>query len=48
MPPSGQNFYYVDDKEIDRSLLAVANSLHDADRLKAYRDFESAGTTSSR
>src|SRR5205823_2090481 len=36
MPPNGQNFYYVDDKEIDRSLLAVANSLQDADRLKAY------------
>jgi len=40
MPPNGQNFYYVDDKEIDRSLLAVANNLHDADRLKAYHDFE--------
>jgi len=40
MPPNGQNFYYVDDKEIDRSLLAVANSLKDADRLKAYHEFE--------
>ncbi|HEV2674751.1 MAG TPA: ABC transporter substrate-binding protein [Aliidongia sp.] len=40
MPPSGQNFYYVGDKEIDRSLLAVANSLHDSDRLQAYHDFE--------
>src|SRR5882757_7610351 len=40
IPPNGNNFYYVDDKEIDRSLLAVANSLHEADRLKAYHDFE--------
>ena len=40
MPPNGQNFYYVDDKEIDRSLRAVDGSLNDADRLKAYHDFE--------
>lgn len=40
MPPNGQNFYYVNDKEIDRSLLGIANSLHAADRLKAYHDFE--------
>jgi ABC-type transport system substrate-binding protein len=40
MPPSGQNFYYVDDKEIDRSLTAVSNSLDPAARLTAYHDFE--------
>ena len=40
MPPNGQNFYYVDDKEIDRSLGAVDSSLNEADRLKAYHDFE--------
>ncbi len=40
MPPNGQNFYYVDDKEIDRSLRAVDSSLNEADRLKAYHDFE--------
>ena len=40
MPPNGQNFYYVDDKEIDRSLRAVDSSLNEADRLKVYHDFE--------
>lgn len=40
MPPSGQNYYYVDDKEIDRSLQAVATSLKEEDRRAAYRAFE--------
>ena len=40
IPPNGNNFYYIDDKEIDRSLMAVSNSLHDTDRMKAYHDFE--------
>ena len=40
MPPGGQNFYYVDDKEIDRSLKEVATSLKPADRKAAYTAFE--------
>ena len=40
MPPAGQNYYYVDDQEIDRSLTAVGNSLDRADRLRAYHEFE--------
>ncbi len=40
MPPAGQNFYYVDDPEIDRSLTAVARSLKESDRMAAYHAFE--------
>jgi ABC-type transport system substrate-binding protein len=40
MPPNGQNFYYVDDPEIDRSLTAVSGSLKQEDRLTAYHAFE--------
>ncbi len=40
MPPNGQNFYYVDDKEIDRSLKEVATTLSEADRNVAYHAFE--------
>ncbi|MFC0407737.1 ABC transporter substrate-binding protein [Roseomonas elaeocarpi] len=40
MPPGGQNFYYVDDAEIDRSLTEVATSLKPEDRKNAYRAFE--------
>ncbi len=40
MPPKGQNFYYVDDKQIDTSLAAVATALKPEDRLTAYHAFE--------
>jgi ABC-type transport system substrate-binding protein len=40
MPPNGPNYYYVDDPEIDRSLLAVSNSLKASDRLAGYHAFE--------
>lgn len=40
MPPSGQNYYYVNDPEIDRSLQAVATSLQPTDRKDAYSAFE--------
>ncbi len=40
MPPSGQNYYYVDDKEIDRSLQQVATTLAEPDRRVAYHAFE--------
>ena len=40
MPPTGQNYYYVDDPEIDRALGAVSSSLKPADRLAAYHAFE--------
>jgi ABC-type transport system substrate-binding protein len=40
MPPRGQNYYYVDDKEIDRSLKEVATTLKLYDRLTAYHAFE--------
>jgi ABC-type transport system substrate-binding protein len=40
MPPNGQNFYYVSDPEIDRSLTAVSTSLSETDRMAAYHAFE--------
>lgn len=40
MPPGGQNFYYVNDAEIDRSLQKVAGSLDEKDRMDGYREFE--------
>ena len=40
MPPGGENYYYVDDPEIDRALDVISNTLDDAARQAAYRDFE--------
>lgn len=40
MPPNGENYYYVNDPEIDRSLTLVSTSLKEADRITAYHDFE--------
>ena len=40
MPPNGLNFYYVDDKEIDRSLTVVSSSIKPEDRLAGYHAFE--------
>jgi len=40
MPPSGQNYYYVNDPVIDASLDAISGTLDATARMNAYRDFE--------
>ncbi|NMJ43687.1 hypothetical protein GWK16_20740 [Roseomonas sp. JC162] len=40
MPPSGQNFYYVNDPQIDNALDRIAGTIDPAQRAQAYRDFE--------
>jgi ABC-type transport system substrate-binding protein len=39
-PPRGQNYYYVDDKQIDAALITIATTMDDNARLQAYKDFE--------
>ncbi len=39
MPPSGQNFYYVNDPQIDTALDKMAATVDPAQRMGAYRDF---------
>lgn len=39
MPPSGQNYYYVADGEIDRALTEVASSVRPEDRRDGFRAF---------
>lgn len=40
MPPSGQNFYYVNDAQIDASLDRMAATVDPAQRMEAYHAFE--------
>lgn len=40
MPPSGQNFYYVNDPQIDAALDQISGTINPAQRMDAYRAFE--------
>jgi ABC-type transport system substrate-binding protein len=40
MPPAGQNYYYVNDPQIDTALDAIAGSLDEEERRKAYHAFQ--------
>lgn len=40
MPPGGQNFYYVNDSQIDDALDVISNTLDNAKRAQAYKDFQ--------
>src|SRR5947209_2381197 len=40
VPPNGQNFYFVEDKQIDRALETISNTTDDRERMDAYHAFE--------
>lgn len=39
MPPSGQNFYYVNDAQLDAAMDSMASTIDPAQRMAAYRAF---------